>query len=319
MTNIEWTDETWNPVRGCTRVSPGCQNCYAERQAIRHAGAGGSYEGLAQITNGHPQWTGKLREVQSALEMPFHWKKPRRVFVNSMSDLFHPDISREFLVGIFGVMAETPQHTYQILTKRPEHMVQVMPFVWDILGNAGRPLENVWLGVSVENQHYADARTLLLQATPAAVRFLSIEPQLDKVTLEKFLTCTCGRGVYTAPERHMRLCGFRDRIHWVICGGESGPGARPFNLAWAESLLKECRAAAVPFFLKQVGAVPMWEREYWNSRPSIRLLNANNAKRVPDGFVPLLMNDRKGGNLEEWPSELQVREFPSQKAEALSA
>jgi len=326
MTNIEWTDETWNPARGCTRVSPGCENCYAERQAIRFAGPGASYDGLVKITNGHPQWTGTIRENRISLEVPLFWKKPRRIFVNSMSDLFHPGISRDFLMDVFVVMRDTPRHTYQILTKRAEHMVQVMPFVLDIV-NKGKPLPNVWLGVSVEDQKRADERIPRLLQTPAAIRFLSVEPQLEYVNVhlprsgcihpsmdgisgitredDRIWQCNLCDG-YVLQEKHPTKPGYVREIagiHWVICGGESGPGARPFNLAWAESLLKQCRAAGVPFFMKQVGSHPVWQKDGTFYEPG----------------ATQVWHDRKGGDPLEWPEHLRVREFPAQTKEEATA
>lgn len=212
---IEWTDATWNPIRGCTRVSPGCQNCYAERVAIRFSGKGQAYEGLAKITNGHPQWTGKVAFVEKHLLDPLKWKEPRRIFVNSMSDLFHEGVSDPQLDAIFAVMAQAHWHTFQVLTKRPERMLAYFQklqaaadehapktatgifLASDVLNirNMARnphsanafeakwPLGNVWLGVSVENQKTADERIPLLLQTPAAVRWISAEPLLGPIDL----------------------------------------------------------------------------------------------------------------------------------------
>lgn len=259
-TGIEWTDATWNPIIGCSRVSEGCRHCYAEGIAARFAsGKPSVYSGLAVIANGHPQWTGRIAETKQLLD-PLKWRKSKRVFVNSMSDLFHENVTDEQRDRIFAVMALCPQHTFQVLTKRPERM---LAYITELYRSEGRrlqiasradkiqgggphtprwlsnycyqppkgkapPLPNLWLGVSDEgNQHQ---RVDQLRAIPAVVRFISAEPLLfdpDKVDL-------------------------RD-IHWVICGGESGLGARPMRSAWAQSLRDQCTAAGVPFFFKQWG------------------------------------------------------------------
>lgn len=168
---IEWTDRTWNPIRGCSLVSPGCTNCYAMRQVHRFDHPGGPYEGLTRMTEHGPVWTGKVRVVEEALAEPPSWRKPCRVFVNSMSDLFHEGVPAEFIDRVFAVMQLARRHTFQILTKQPHRMA------------LHRPPANVWLGVSVENQATADERIPLLLQTPAAVRFLSVEPLLEAVDL----------------------------------------------------------------------------------------------------------------------------------------
>ena len=255
MTAIEWTDEAWNPVTGCTKVSPGCAHCYAETFAERFRGV-----------PGHPFEQGfDLKLWPERLTKPFTWKKPRKVFVNSMSDLFHEDVPFEFIDRVFAVMALTPQHTYQLLTKRPERMREYVQSraassearVGIILGalmvgamqpgNVPWPLPNVWLGTSTENQHWLDIRVPELLATPAAVRFLSCEPLLGPLDLRltsETHRCECG-------EIRMH-CGCPG-IAWVIVGGESGPKARPFDLAWARSIVSQCRAAGVACFYKQGG------------------------------------------------------------------
>lgn len=259
-TSIEWTDVTWNPVQGCSRVSPGCQNCYAERMMARFDSE------LAVNTPGGPRWTGKVRLREDRLDQPLRWRKPRRVFVNSVSDLFHEDVPVEFIARVWSVMAQTPHHTFQVLTKRPERMAQALSSSFD----ADAPLPNVWLGVTCENQEQADKRIPHLLQTPAAVRFLSVEPMLGPVDVMPYLSnredwyCpTCDRFVGGASvkfdETH-DLCGQPCGdppldIHWVICGGESGPGARPIHPDWARSLRDQCAAAGVPFFFKQWGGV----------------------------------------------------------------
>jgi protein gp37 len=314
-TPIEWTDYTWNPIRArlkgsadaipgsriqptiatkprtgtfCTRISPGCTHCYASVINKRFG-------------NGLEYTVPNLARVEFFLDdrmlyEPILRKKPARIFVGDMFDLFHESIPAEFIAEVLRVALKTPRHTFQFLTKRAERMRNLVNRAQEHWGVSFG--EHMWFGVSVEDQPRADERIPLLRHTTAAVRFLSIEPQLENVYIPSLLAA---------------------HIDWVICGGESGPGARPFNLVWAESLREQCRTAGVPFFMKQVGSVPMWSEDYWRSRPNSRILNAHNANRVPAGFVPLLMNDRKGGNLKEWPAELQVREFPSQKAEVVSA
>lgn len=261
---IEWTDATWNPIRGCTRVSPGCMNCYAERVAIRFSGKGQAYDGLAKITNGHPQWTGKVAFMEKHLADPLKWKEPRRIFVNSMSDLFHEGVSDETLQKIFKVMCEAKRHTFQILTKRPQRMLEFLSR-WDSMTRDFGPLypntwpqNHVWLGVSVENQKAADERIPLLLQTPAAVRWVSAEPLLGPVDLANFITCQCpGTG------EHCQSC-LSGGLNWLVVGGESGPGARPMHPDWARSLRDQCKAAGVPFFFKQWGEWAPWDAKASN-------------------------------------------------------
>ncbi len=212
MTKIEWTDATWNPVRGCTKVSPGCAHCYAETFAERFRGV-----------PGHPYEQGfDLRLVPEKLDEPLRWSKPRRVFVNSMSDLFHKDIPDDYIQRVFQTMREAYWHEYQLLTKRPERAAQLDSLLdWS---------ENVWFGVSVELQKYLP-RIDTLRQTHAALRFLSLEPLLG-------------------PLPNLDLTG----IDWVIVGGESGHGARPMNPCWVTEIRDKCLACGVPFFFKQWGA-----------------------------------------------------------------
>jgi len=259
---IEWTDATWNPLRGCSRVSEGCRNCYAERIAARFSGPGQPYEGLAERTAKGPRWTGKVALIESALYHPLRWRKPRRIFVNSMSDLFHQDVPDEWIDRVFAVMALAPQHTFQVLTKRPERMgawfatgldtreEDVATAMRRIDINSGFftdwPLPNVWLGTSVEDQPTADARIPHLLAAPAAVRFVSAEPLLGPVDLTVYMF-----GAHQTEETDW----IARRLDWLIVGGESGPGARPMHPDWARSLRDQCAAASVPFFFKQWGGV----------------------------------------------------------------
>ena len=233
-TAIEWTDRTWNPVTGCTKVSPGCANCYAERITNRFAG---------------PDAFDKVVLHPERLEDPLRWKKTSRVFVNSMSDLFHECVPDGFLDAAFSVMARRRLHTFQILTKRAERVrnyfadpltrIRVAKAIaWNDIPQW--PLPNVWLGVSVENQRFADERIPLLLQTPAAVRFISVEPMLGPVDL------------FNADGDGLRG-GLKGALDWVICGGESGPGARPLHPNWARALRDQCQSAGVPFFFKQWG------------------------------------------------------------------
>lgn len=227
--SIEWTNATWNPVAGCTPVSPGCLNCYAARMALRLACAGAvtgcdKYVGTAKrARDGRPVFTGRINLDEDALDLPRRWRKPKLIFVNSMSDLFHEAVPLEFIRRVFAVMEACPQHQFQVLTKRPERTLELA----DELPWA----PNVWMGTSVENALYMH-RIRTLQKIPAAVRFLSCEPLLG-------------------PMRKLPL----QDIHWVIVGGESGPGARPMQAEWVEQIRDECVGEGVAFFFKQWGGV----------------------------------------------------------------
>lgn len=301
-TKIEWSDATWNPVTGCTKVSPGCDHCYAETIAHRFAGTK-AYPNGFDVT---------LRPER--LDQPLRWTRPRRVFVNSMSDLFHKDIPDEHIARVFAVMALAPPHTFQVLTKRHGRMrsllgsasfrdavtsevvdlataspTLVRPSVrdsvrsrnvsWlDPLPDGRWPLPNVWLGVSVEDQQRADLRIPALLDTPAAVRFLSCEPLLGPVDLGQSLA------QYRPGDEHPwdgDELKARDVLNWVIAGGESGPGARPMHPDWPRFLRDQCAAAGIAFHFKQAGSVLARE---WGAKG-------------------------KGANPDEWP-EAFPREFP---------
>lgn len=221
-TSIEWTDMTWNPVAGCSVVSPGCTNCYAMRMAGRLDAMGMSkYRNLTRSSGGVAKWTGAIRLDPESLETPLRWKTPRKVFVNSMSDLFHPDVPVEFISRVWTAMARARIHTFQILTKRPERLRII---------TAELPLlRNVWLGTSVENDDYLE-RLDHLRAARAHVRFVSFEPLLGSV-----------RGADLSD------------IHWAIVGGESGPKARPMDRTWVDEIMHECRKHGTAFFFKQWG------------------------------------------------------------------
>lgn len=223
-TSIEWTDATWNPVAGCLVITPGCTNCYAMRMAARLEAMGvPKYEGLTRKSGQRYVWTGKVRLDEGSLDIPLKWKKPRKIFVNSMSDLFHADVPPEFVARVWSVMERTPQHTYQILTKRPERMREVVT-------SLGLPaLEHVWLGTSVEDSAVL-SRLDDLRATPAVVRFVSFEPLIGSVAKANL-----------------------NGIHWAIVGGESGPRSRPMAEKWVDEIRLACLAAGTAFFFKQWG------------------------------------------------------------------
>lgn len=266
-TRIEWTDSVWNPTTGCDKVSDGCTNCYALTMAGRLKGMGqAKYQ-----TDGDPRTSGPgfgIAVHPDALEIPLRWRKPRRVFVNSMSDLFHDGVPSEFIARVFAVMALTPQHTYQVLTKRHGRMRSLLSaeqfMAWAYAatceyGWAGKPLPawplpNVWLGVSVEDQKRADLRVPVLLDTPAAVRWLSCEPLLGPVDLRRI-----GGGRINAlagdvlDDTGVVYAACPSALDWVVVGGESGPGARPMHPDWARSLRDQCVEAAVPYFFKQWG------------------------------------------------------------------
>lgn len=271
-THIEWTDATWNPITGCSVVSPGCTNCYAMKLAGTRLKHHPSRAGLTIDTKAGPVWNGKLSLNEQWLDQPLRWSKPRMIFVCAHGDLFHEDVPDEWIDKVFAVMALAPHHIFQVLTKRSARMRAYMEaFVQGdravvnagrgmaspgklagILSQAGRdypaccplgPLPNVWLGVSVEDQKRADERIPDLLATPAAVRWLSMEPLLGPVDLGQLQADCPTNGWLT----------WLDALDWVVLGGESGPGARPMHPDWARSVRDQCEATQVPFHFKQWG------------------------------------------------------------------
>jgi protein gp37 len=223
-TTIEWTDVTWNPVAGCAVLTAGCTNCYAMRMAARLEAMGvDKYQGLTRKSGERYVWTGKVRCDESVLAAPAAWRRPRRIFVNSMSDLFHADVPVDFIRRVWAAMANAPQHSFQILTKRPDRMREV------VRSERLDVLPHVWLGTSVEDGSVLD-RLDELRATPAAVRFVSFEPLIGSVV-----------------EADLR------EIHWAIVGGESGPRARPMEETWVDEIHDLCREARTAFFFKQWG------------------------------------------------------------------
>lgn len=304
---IEWTEKTWNPLRGCRRVSEGCRNCYAEKVAARFAGPGGVYEGTVDARG---RWNGTIKLVPEKLGEPLSWRRPSMVFVNSMSDLFHEDVPDEYIAAVFGVMAASPQHTFQVLTKRPERLRAWFAADTDFptwcgesasraLGEGGWsamfygagssrwPLRNVWIGVSVEDQAAADARIPLLLQTPAAVRWISAEPLLGPVDLSAYLA---------------RAPGGLPPLDWVVVGGESGAGARPCDVVAIRSIVAQCKAAGVPCFVKQLGTC---------SRDEHSGLAGPRGYLTPMPGRPITrLTHPKAGDPSEWPEDLRVREWP---------
>lgn len=246
---IEWTEATWNPVGGCTILSPGCTNCYAMRLARRLEAMGQSkYAGTTRVSGGRAKWNGKIVLDEAALDIPLKWKNPKIIFVNSMSDLFHEKVPLEFISRVFNVMQRARHHTFQILTKRADRLSSVAEKLpWP---------NNVWMGVSVESEDYTD-RIDHLRSTPAFVKFLSLEPLLG-------------------PLHNLDLSG----IDWAIAGGESGPAARPMNADWVRSIRDQCVNASVAFHFKQWGGVQkkqtgrMLDGRTWDELPISRKMAA---------------------------------------------
>ena len=300
-TGIAWTNATWNPITGCTKVSQGCKHCYAEREWAR--------------LSANPKATAYGRAFTDVachserLDQPLRWKKPRLIFVNSMSDLFHEDVPDEFIDRVFAVMALAEQHTFQVLTKRPERMLAYLdtPGRGDLIGDQAMPkvskndfgllewpIKNVWLGVSAEDQASADERIPLLLQTPAAVRWVSAEPLLERVELG-----------FAMPWR-VTGAAYGQTLDWVVCGGESGgPKARPMHVEWVNKLRLDCEKAGVPFFMKQLGAAFVDEKNG---------IAGAGLKVDPDVacMVSRRLRDRAGADMAEWPEDLRVREWPKE-------
>lgn len=231
-TQIEWTDATWNPVAGCSIVTAGCTHCYAMEMAKRLEAMGiEKYAGLTRKTGKRTVWNGVVREDRNALAIPHNWRKPRKTFVNSMSDLFHERVSDAFILDVWQVMRETSHHNYQILTKRPERMAEL------VASKIGEVLPNVWLGTSIEDASVVD-RISHLRAAPAAIRFISFEPLIGSVGA-------------------VDLQG----IHWAIVGGESGKSARPIREEWIDEIYVQCLSASTAFFFKQWGDLGQGQQE----------------------------------------------------------
>jgi len=278
---IEWCDTTWNPILGCKRVSDGCDHCYAITQARIRAGnpspkVAAAFAGLTERTEAGIDWTGRVNLLPDRLAQPLSWRKPRRVFVNSLSDLFHDAVPDEYIAEVFAVMASAQRHTFQLLTKRHGRMRSLLSsaaFPGAVMQAATRllrtglpdfraldewPLPNVWLGVSAEDQHWARIRVHALLATPAALRWVSAEPLLGPVDLRNLqmgngaLIDALHGDVKTPKGEIYAACP--GSVSWVVAGGESGPGARPMHPGWARSLRDQCQEARIPFLFKQWGA-----------------------------------------------------------------
>ena len=373
-TSIEWTDASWNPVAGCDKISPGCAHCYAEvmgarlrAMALTDIAAGrdpGRKRHYIEAIDEAGRWTGKLIPVPEALDDPRRWRKPRRVFVNSMSDLFHESVPFDFVDRVFQTMAGCPQHTFQILTKRAARMagyfLTTRPTVKTTCG--AWPLPNVWLGTSVEDQQRADERIPWLLKCPAAVRFLSCEPLLGPLDLWKWLVpggradwqcqkcggffagrgdcphCHAGpiysSGSHVANKRDPlnRFTGHRNGqpLDWVIVGGESGHDARPCDIAWSRWIVGQCKHARTRCFVKQLGANVRGRNDHgWENatgdEPNAESWPTDDIDAVehnPDGWredyqgapVRVRLRDKKGGDWNEWPADLRVRQYPAEGA-----
>lgn len=275
-TKISWTDKTWNPVSGCSHVSEGCRNCYAERLSLRykHTNLPWTAQNAAENVVLHPE----------RLEQPLHWRKPCRVFVNSMSDLFHEQVPEDFIFEIFSIMRDADRHIFQVLTKRPQRMVDVVRKYYQDLGRVAdvfglpnlEPLSNVWLGVSVEDQRTADERIPLLLQTPAAVRFLSCEPLLGPITFRPQASSMqeVVKAYFYGQEGYYGEPAMLNGIHWVIVGGESGPHFREMDLDWARYIRDQCIAEDVAFWFKQSSGFrsemnPTLDGVEWHQFPNV--------------------------------------------------
>lgn len=340
-TGIQWTDSTWNPIVGCSIKSPACTNCYAMEQAAALERRFGSekYTGLTKIAaNGKPVWTGEVRMHEPALDQPLRWRRGRRIFVNSMSDLFHENLPDEEIDRIFAVMALCPQHTFQVLTKRPERMREYVfaraefrhreniRWIGNVqierkshYGGAIRwPLPNVWLGVTAEDQERANERIPILLDTPTATRFISAEPLLGPLDLTRLPLLDIKPGWEgcrrDALNRAFSGCPFKGDaqagtmrietpyaagLDWVIVGGESGKDARPIHPNWVRALRDQCQAAGVPFFFKQWGRFAPRDPEEWPVQGYIETRGSHDTTAWPDGTIGPGHKDRNGGH--GWP------------------
>lgn len=373
-TGISWTSSTWNPIRGCSRVSKGCEHCYAETVAARFSGPGAPYEGLITLGAKGPRWNGKIAFIPDVLTQPLRWSKPRKIFVNSMSDLFHANVKDDDLISIFAVMALAQQHTFQVLTKRADRMRALMEqsetykrfgiatfveavaleaerigrITWDSRGSdpvnygsglggigvpknlksrrvwPGWPLPNVWLGVSAEDQAAADERIPHLLKTKAAKLFVSYEPAIGPVTLhESWLHGAFDHCPEDAEPDGCAGCrGYNDHgydgdcnavrtgstLDWIIVGGESGPGARSFDIEWARSIIEQAKGSKCRVFVKQLGARPLGLRSGICDRCAFGHATGAHGLDCPKTRV---LEDRKGGDMAEWPADLRVQEYPT--------
>lgn len=336
MSAIEWTDATWNPTTGCDQVSPGCDNCYALTMAKRLKAMGqAKYQ-----TDGDPRTSGPgfgLAMHSDVLEQPLRWRKPRRVFVNSMSDLFHPRVTDEFLSAVWEVMEQAVHngHVFQVLTKRPKRMrafvrnryvsyaekfkdcpteaMRNSPAAQHARECARNGWPGIWLGTSVEDQQRADERVPPLLDTPADIRFISAEPLLGPVTFRWLNGVGYKPGWRERGEIQRHLDALKG-IDWVIIGGESGKGARPMNPVWARTIIDQCQAAQVAVFVKQFGA---WVPVRDEPRPGDlaahrdgRIGDPADVKHGVDSYWTLRRSGSHHGDPDEWPPRFRVREFP---------
>lgn len=305
-TSIAWTDVTWNPTTGCSRVSEGCRHCYIERTPpFRINGR----------KLGDP-----VQMHHDRLEAPLHWKKPRRVFVNSLSDLFHNDVPDEFITQVFRTMmnGRARHHVFQLLTKRPERMRDYLRALSDWPHFLYKGTANhIHLGVSVENQPTADERIPILLQTPAAVRWISAEPLLGEMDLRTWLR---GFQVVRAGSSVGKIVVEQrpSGLDWIVCGGESGRKSRPCNVAWIRSIVEQCQAAGVPVFTKQLGALIAdrndagFEGDTETSWPMDTRFEQEPYEEQYQGTLGRVrLHDRKGGDPAEWPEDLRVRQWPT--------
>ena len=301
MTKIPWTEKSWNPVVGCTKIATGCKNCYAERMACRLAYMGQEkYQKVTGYVNEWTHWIGNVFCDESVLDKPLHWRKPRKIFVCSMGDLFHPAVPFEFIDKIFRLFGKVGQrqHIYQILTKRPNRMAEYISYAqkkW----MAYWPYQKVWLGTSISTQADADKNIPILLQIPAAVRFVSLEPMLARIYLPRSYCTECGR---ITRERQTHGCKYGSggncrcgkylsyvdaKLDWVIIGCESGPGARLCSIEDIRDAVRQCKEANVPVFVKQVPIDIDPGRCQCNS-----------------------CHDKCSKKPEEWPEDLRIQEYP---------
>ncbi|WP_026798280.1 DUF5131 family protein, partial [Planktothrix prolifica] len=280
------------PIVGCSRISAGCEKCYAETAAkTARLQQFPQYQKVAK-------WNGTVEFVESQLIKPYEWKKSKKIFICSMADIFHENVLFDWVEEIFYMIENCPQHTFQILTKRPERMIEF--FDWYIARNSDHSVElqwtmpdNIWLGVSCENQAIADKRIPLLMQIPAKVRFLSCEPLLEPINLSKFLPFDWSEVAEDWIESWPGIGSYstNDYPSWVIAGGESGAGARPCHVDWLRDIASQCQSAKVPVFVKQLGSNALQGH----------IVNGSKLK----------LKDRKGSDINEFPEDLRIQQFPN--------
>ena len=303
-TGIAWTNATWNPVTGCTKVSQGCKHCYAEREWAR----------LSANPKATAYYGRAFTDVachENRLNQPLRWNKPRLIFVNSMSDLFHEDVPDEFIDKVFAVMALAERHTFQVLTKRPDRMLAYLTTKnrADIIGDNAMPtvskndfgllewpIKNVWLGVSVEDQETADERIPLLLQTSAAVRWVSAEPLIGPIAMND-----CPVGMSGPLRPYGGTSADTPKLDWIVVGGESGHHVRTMRAEWVRKLRWDCKKAGVPFFMKQLGAA------FSDAENGI----AGAGLDISPDIISRRLIDRAGADMDEWPEDLRVREWPA--------